>query len=593
MIYIYCNHAVFHELSVELLSIIRHAGYACDIISKVNQNNYLDLYLMFGMNQYEDSLSLLPQNYIVIQLEQTSAEACNWFTAKYTQLMANALEVWDYSLVNYQALKTLTPPPKQIRYVPIHYTPSQDILTLKPPSQRDLDVVFMGSLCPRREKLINDLRLAGLNVYATQSAWGQVREDLLCRTKIVVNLHYYESAILETTRLSYLLSNHILVVSESSADKLLDNWYSTYCKIVPTDQLVDTCQRWCQEFNALTANPDTKNEVSDYHFKRLVEYKTKPWGLQVLQQIQKLHDVYGHLMPLGDDTTSDGVPTAIAPAPPTLDSSDIPSATFIKNAQGELVLKLPPLTESQLPKVSIITVTYQRKHLFPMAIRNWNEFVYPSHLMEWIIVDEEAEESSSDDDVKSNSHSLSDILPKDKRIKYHQLKTTGRLSIGQKRNYGVKQAQHDYVIFMDDDDYYYPISVYARIALLLSHPTAQLVGVTDLDMYDTRSGYSARIRSPFISEASMAFKKSFWVDRPFPDQFSTLGEGVQFLKERRHLALKMPSAFNLIAMTHKGNYSGNSRTDPNQNHKQPSAQSNNILYTLDSDTRQFITKLFK
>ena len=53
---------------------------------------------------------------------------------------------------------------------------------------------------------------------------------------------------------------------------------------------------------------------------------------------------------------------------------------------------------------------------------------------------------------------------------------------------------------MDDDDYYYPLSIYARIALLLKYPNYDLVGVTDLDIYDVVNNFSAHVKGALISE---------------------------------------------------------------------------------------------
>ena len=142
---------------------------------------------------------------------------------------------------------------------------------------------------------------------------------------------------------------------------------------------------------------------------------------------------------------------------------------------------------------------------------------------------------------------------------------------------------------MDDDDYYHKVSIYARIALLLKYPEYDLVGVTDLDIYDMVNDFSAKItHRPFVSEASMAFKKSFWKEKPFPDKFNTLGEGHPFLKGRRDRVIKMPSCFNLIALTHWNNYTIG-RSHSMFKHVE---RKGNILSILDLPTRLFIYSLF-
>ena len=186
--------------------------------------------------------------------------------------------------------------------------------------------------------------------------------------------------------------------------------------------------------------------------------------------------------------------------------------------------------------------------------------------------------------LKTYLNNLSSLLPTDQRIQYYKLKTTGRLSVGQKRNFGVEHATHPYIVFMD----YYPISIYARIAVLLTYPQYDLVGVADLDVYDAVSDGCAKVISPYLSEASMAFKKSFWRERKFLDKFNTLGEGYTFTKGRRNSLIKMPSCFNLIAITHDSNYTQTNRSIQELNLE----KKNSLLKVLDFDTRLFILDLF-
>jgi hypothetical protein len=142
---------------------------------------------------------------------------------------------------------------------------------------------------------------------------------------------------------------------------------------------------------------------------------------------------------------------------------------------------------------------------------------------------------------------------------------------------------------MDDDDYYFPFSLYARMALLVKYPKYDLVGVTDLDIYDTVNDFSARVRGAMVSEASMAFRKSFWREQKFPETFNSLGEGYPFTRDRRDRIVRMPSCFALIAMTHKTNYTQGGRSyDKFKN----VARRDNILSILDTQTQIFIIDLF-
>jgi hypothetical protein len=494
-------------------------------------------------------------------LEQTTGnDESKWFSQRYLDHLKKAIEVWDYSLVNYQNLKKLGI--ERIRYVPFQYmTPTVAVgQPTDHTDRKDIDILFYGSLNQRRQTVLDQLSAKGYNLVVKSNLWGAERDQLIERSKIVINIHYYTTSLLETTRLSYLLSHQTIVVSEESCDRLLDRWHSKYLQLVPYQQLVESCQKILDNYTSYCQQIQPQ----------LLEYIGLPYWQQIPIVMLKQHQYL-----LEGDIPKD-INQKIQS--PLVDSHDLFEAEQEVGSDHSLVLKLPKLDPSDLPPVTVVTVTHNRKSVFPMAVRNWELFEYPRDKLEWVIVDD------SDDGT-----SLSSLLPRLTNIKYYRLQTTGRLSIGQKRNYGVDKATHQYIAFMDDDDYYYPFSVYARIALLLKYPKYDLVGVTDLDIYDVVNHFSARVKGSLISEASMAFRKSFWQQQKFPEQFSTLGEGYPFTKERRDRIIKMPSGFNIIAITHWSNYTQSGRSyDKFKGVK----RMDDILSILDTPTKSFIIQLF-
>jgi GT2 family glycosyltransferase len=560
MIYIYYENPVFEEIALGLYRVFSEQDLKVKLVSKINDDNFLDLYIIFGMNDFNSRL--VPNNYIVYQLEQTTGqEQSNWFSQTYINYLQKALAVWDYSLVNYKNLRQIDI--KAIEYVPIQYMDGLDKKFQPVLLNKDIDILFYGSINDRRRLILDQLIQRGYNIVSRSNVWKDERDQLIARAKIVINIHYYDHSILESVRLSYLLSNHCFVISEKSQDPILDRWHKKYLKIVDYDQLVNACDLALAEEKFALEN-DT-------------EYQSHPYSAVV--PVAKLRSIYGYLLSSSSTEPITEASSTVESSPTvSVDNSDIFEAESEITKDQELILKLPKFTYNELPHVSIVTVTYNRKAIFPIAVRNWELFEYPKDKMEWIIIDD----SGADSD-------LSEILPKSKAVKYYKLQTTGRLSIGQKRNFGVEKATHDYIVFMDDDDYYYPLSVYARIGLLLKYPQYNLVGVAHLDIYDVVNDFSAKINSPYISEASMAFRKKFWIEEHFPDKFSTLGEGYPFTKGRRDQIIKMPSCFNLIALTHWENYTQTNRSYQKFSHLE---KRNNLLKVLDLPTRLFIFDLF-
>lgn len=568
MIYIYLDNSTFSDIAKELLYCLNQRRMCAEIVNHVKQNNSTDIYIILGMNDFNSQV--VPHNYIVIQLEQTSnPDSVQWFGPTYMNYLRGALEVWDYSVINYKYLRANGI--SHVKYVPLQYMTTSDhqLGTKLNISDKYIDVLFYGSVNDRRLKIYNDLKSTGINVVYKRNIWGAERDELISKSKVVIIPHYNNNSIMETARLSYLLSNKCIVVMEQSIDPILDRWHHKYVSLSSYDNLCSTCQDIISKY-------DTYYSTTLFN---LEDYVKNPYISVIPYDILYQYSAFITFIPESRDqlTSTDQLPSDKI-INPIVNSDDIKQAECEIGPNNELVLKLPKLTDSNLPPVSIVTVTYNRKTVFPMAIRNWQLFDYPQDKLEWVIIDD------SDDGT-----SLSSILPKDKRIKYYKLQTTGRLSIGQKRNYGVEHATNELIVFMDDDDYYYPWSVYARIALLIKYPTYGLVGVTDLDIYDVVNDFSARVKGSLISEASMGFRKSFWLEEKFPEHFSTLGEGYMFTKNRRNQIIKMPSGFNIIALTHYTNYTQNNRSyDKFKN----VTKKDNILSVLDTSTKLFIFDLF-
>jgi glycosyltransferase involved in cell wall biosynthesis len=94
--------------------------------------------------------------------------------------------------------------------------------------------------------------------------------------------------------------------------------------------------------------------------------------------------------------------------------------------------------------------------------------------LEWIIVDDGNED-------------LKDLFINLKNINYIQIKNKNKdelISIGEKRNICVENSKYDFIVCMDDDDYYPPESILARIKTLIKYPESGCVGCNSVGVYD-------------------------------------------------------------------------------------------------------------
>ena len=86
----------------------------------------------------------------------------------------------------------------------------------------DFDVLFYGSFNARRQKILDALRDRGLTVKAVFGVFGADLDQLIARSKVVINIHFYDNGRLEMIRLFDLLANGRTIVSELNPGELVD-----------------------------------------------------------------------------------------------------------------------------------------------------------------------------------------------------------------------------------------------------------------------------------------------------------------------------------------------------------------------------------
>lgn len=173
-----------------------------------------------------------------------------------------------------------------------------------------------------------------------------------------------------------------------------------------------------------------------------------------------------------------------------------------------------------LPNVSIITPTYNRSKMLKLARRNFDKTDYPRNKLEWIIVD----------DSDEKDYNVPEEYIKGDNIKYIRLNE--RKSIGEKRNIAVENSSYDYIMCMDDDDYYHPVSVKFRLGNLL-HLNKNVVGSTCLGVLEINKIISRVSMSSFteifhkrVFESTLGFRKEYWKNNKFSDTNCHEGEGL-------------------------------------------------------------------
>ena len=214
-----------------------------------------------------DELKELPKDkYILYQCEQYNQLYIPKLDIK---LIENCYAIFDYSTINLQyypdhlreKVKLLAPLIKEPQFKVID---SQEIYVKKfvsniinnvvknykdelkieenqtnnEESNNQITILFIGLLNVRREKILNELKnynsLNNLNyvIKIVNNVFGDELVELIKKSKIVINLHYYPNAILEIFRIHDLLPYDCKILSENPGNEEEMNLIEKYGNVV-------------------------------------------------------------------------------------------------------------------------------------------------------------------------------------------------------------------------------------------------------------------------------------------------------------------------------------------------------------------------
>ena len=198
--------------------------------------------------------------------------------------------------------------------------------------------------------------------------------------------------------------------------------------------------------------------------------------------------------------------------------------------------------KSQLPFVSICTPTFNRRPFINNIIQCFKNQTYPQHKMEWIIVDDGTDKVK---DIFLNSGI--------QNIRYFEV--DHKMPLGEKRNYMHKHATGDFIVYMEDDDYYPPERVSHSVEMLQQSSTALCAGSSEIYIYF--KGMDKMIQcgpyGPNHSTAgTFAFKKEL-LDITRYEDGAAIAEERAFLKDYTIPFVQLDPMKTILVFSHEHN----------------------------------------
>jgi hypothetical protein len=180
-----------------------------------------------------EALQQLPADSVIYNLEQLRGAHSLYGMAEFG---ARRFQIWDYSPFNteFWARFDAAFPPK---LVPVGYAPVLE--RIGRPAEQEIDVLIYGMPNSDRLILFDRLSHAGLSTMFVTGLYGEARDKLIARSKVIANRSYFTRAkVFEVVRASYLMANRKAVASVLDDDTAIEDDIRAGIAGLPDDILV-------------------------------------------------------------------------------------------------------------------------------------------------------------------------------------------------------------------------------------------------------------------------------------------------------------------------------------------------------------------
>ena len=198
----------------------------------------------------------------------------------------------------------------------------------------------------------------------------------------------------------------------------------------------------------------------------------------------------------------------------------------------------------QLPFVSIVTPTYNRRRFIPALIKMVQSQSSPRDRMEWLVYDDGQEE------IKDLLNAARPNLPE-----LIFIWSEDKMTLGEKRNRLNDEATGDIIIAMDDDDFYFPTRVMDAVMALIQNPHVSLAGASEVYMFftDTKEIWKA---GPYFeghaTNGTMAWTKDYASKHRY-DETVAFAEEKSFLENYKNPLVQLNPKTVMLVMSHSEN----------------------------------------
>jgi len=210
----------FHEKNIKC-NIVSYNNIKLTDYNKILLQNPTHFYFIYCLHLLPDIENLPKQRYIIYQLEQHTNNKISHHYHKIQNnlpnVYENAFKIFDYSLENINVLHKYIGVKPNILKVP--FSLKNNSIQKYQNTKKEYDIVFIGAINTRRKTILNYLQKYFSIGIPSKFILGQELIDFVCKGRILLNIHYYDNAILERVRLNEIIPIGIPIVSEKPNTK--------------------------------------------------------------------------------------------------------------------------------------------------------------------------------------------------------------------------------------------------------------------------------------------------------------------------------------------------------------------------------------
>jgi len=237
---------VFADTAEVLADALRACGLNVRVASNVIARSGVN-YVMGAHTITSDAvLRALPANAVIVNSEPIAQPGQVRVLWQSLAIAAHGRVWWDYSQRNLRALAATPIRPSATRWVPIGA--ATGVTPVTPHAEQDIDVLFYGGLSDRRAHVLRECEALSLRLEVRSAGcFGQIRDELFARSKVILNLGSVDNSVFEQYRVSYAMSRGMCVVTEWSDDEGLPTAYLEGLRVAQYDDLARTCHALCND----------------------------------------------------------------------------------------------------------------------------------------------------------------------------------------------------------------------------------------------------------------------------------------------------------------------------------------------------------